>query len=125
MKHTPLLVGLVALIIITGVVLSPIEKVEARLTVIWPQVSLVEIASGFNRPVQITHAGDGSGRLFVVEQAGLIKILNNGVIQGIFLDISDRVRSPSSGGGNEEGPLSVVFPPGFGSHKDYFYVYYT
>jgi glucose/arabinose dehydrogenase len=35
------------------------------------------------------------------------------------------VRSPFSGGGNEEGLLSVAFPPGFGSTVDHFYVYYT
>jgi glucose/arabinose dehydrogenase len=75
--------------------------------------------------VHITNAGDGSGRLFVVEQAGRIRIIHNGVILSVFLDITDRVRSPFSGGGGEEGLLSVAFPPGYGSGKDHFYVYYT
>ena len=42
---------------------DPIEGAET------PQVALVEVARGFELPVQITHAGDGSGRLFVVEQS--------------------------------------------------------
>jgi glucose/arabinose dehydrogenase len=76
-------------------------------------------------PIYLTHAGDGSGRLFVVEQAGRIRTVLNGAVQSTFLDITDRVRSPINGGGQEEGLLSVAFPPGFGSTKDYFYVYYT
>lgn len=87
----------------------------------YPLITLTHIAGGFESPVHITHAGDNSGRLFVVEQRGRIQELDN----GIFLDISDRVRSPFSGGGNEEGLLSLAFPPGYGFGKDHFYVYYT
>jgi glucose/arabinose dehydrogenase len=76
--------------------------------------------------VHITHAGDGSGRLFIVEQNGRIQIIKNGQLFGTFLDINARVRSPSDlGGGDEEGLLSIAFPPGYGVVKDYFYVYYT
>lgn len=91
----------------------------------WPELSFQLIASGLNAPVHVTHAGDGSGRLFVVEQPGRIRIIQNGEASATFLDISGRVRSPASGGGTEEGLLSVAFPPGFGTNKDYFYVYYT
>ena len=87
----------------------------------YPLITLTHIAGGFESPVHITHAGDNSGRLFVVEQRGRIQELDN----GIFLDISDRVHSPFSGGGNEEGLLSLAFPPGYGFGKDHFYVYYT
>lgn len=87
----------------------------------YPLITLTHIAGGFESPVHITHAGDNSGRLFVVEQRGRIQELDN----GIFLDISDRVRSPFSDGGNEEGLLSLAFPPGYGFGKDHFYVYYT
>jgi glucose/arabinose dehydrogenase len=74
----------------------------------------------------MTHAGDGTGRLFVVEQRGRIRIVEAGnVVQKPFLDITGQVRSQYTGGGGEEGLLSVAFPPGFGNGKDYFYVYYT
>lgn len=90
-----------------------------------PVVALALVTGGLEAPVHLTHAGDGSGRIFVVEQRGRIKIIENGVLQGAFLDITDRVRSPFSGGGGEEGLLSVAFPPEYGSSVDHFYVYYT
>ncbi len=80
----------------------------------------VIVASGFVNPIYLTHAGDGSGRVFVVEQAGKIKILQNGeVIQEPFLDLVDVVQS-----GGERGLLSMAFHPDYVS-KPYFYVYYT
>lgn len=92
----------------------------AARTETWPDLSLYPVAGGFSRPVHITHSGDGSGRLFVVEQAGLIRILRNGVIDAQpFLDIRDRV-----GCCGERGLLSVAFPPDFPA-KRYFYVDYT
>ena len=39
-----------------------------------------QVASGLSRPVYVTHAGDGSGRLFVVEQSGHIKIIRDGSV---------------------------------------------
>ena len=45
------------------------------------EISVDEVvASGFVRPVQVTHAGDGSGRLFVVEQGGRIWIVKDGEV---------------------------------------------
>ena len=91
----------------------------------WPRLGYEKVVGGLEMPVYLTHAGDGSGRLFVVEQAGRIRIVKDGAIQSTFLDITDRVLSPDNGGENEEGLLSVAFPPGFGSEKNHFYVYYT
>lgn len=98
-------------------------KTTAKTDVTWPtSISLNPIESGFIKPVHITHAGDGSGRLFVVEQTGRIYILINGnKISTPFLDIRDRVLSQ----GGEQGLLSVAFPPGFGTTRNHFYVYYT
>jgi glucose/arabinose dehydrogenase len=65
------------------------------------------IATGFDNPVYVTSAGDGSGRLFVVEQVGRIRIVKNGVVLASpFLDISSLVAS-----GGERGLLSVAFHP--------------
>ncbi len=53
-----------------------------------PAIALTSPISGFNQPVTIAHAGDGSGRIFVVEQAGRIRIVKNGaLIATPFLDI--------------------------------------
>lgn len=91
----------------------------------FPDIAFQEVVRGLSYPVHITNAGDGSGRLFIVEQGGKIMIYKDSLFAQPFLDISDRVRSPLSGGGNEEGLLSVAFPPGFGLKVNHFYVYYT
>ena len=84
-----------------------------------PQISLASPISGFTSPVHITHAGDASGRLFVVEQPGRIRIVKNGqLLTTPFLDISNRVNSTT-----RSGMMSAAFPPGYAS-KGYFYVYY-
>jgi len=86
----------------------------------WPAISFSAIASGFDRPVRIVNAGDGSGRLFVVEQSGTIRIVKNGSVLPVpFLDISGRLMS-----GGEQGLLGLAFPPGYAS-KGHFYVNYT
>ena len=49
-------------------------------------------AEGFNQPVDIQHAGDGSGRLFIVERGGKILILEDGIIvEESFFDISKKI----------------------------------
>ena len=85
-----------------------------------PVISLVEIAAGFSKPVDISHANDS--RLFITEQAGVIKILReNGQIDpGPFLEITDRVNDS----GNERGLLGLAFHPDF-SDNGYFFVNYT
>jgi glucose/arabinose dehydrogenase len=86
----------------------------------WPEIDLEERWGGFSRPVQMIPAGDGSGRLFVVEQAGRIRLIDDGEVTAMpFLDISDRVSCCG-----ERGLLGLAFPPGFSS-KRYFYVNYT
>ncbi len=82
-------------------------------------VSLVNVASGFNLPTVITHAGDG--RLFVAEQAGLIRIIdaNGSILPDPFLDIQDQVET----GFYEQGLLGLTFHPDYGTNG-YFYVYY-
>lgn len=74
------------------------------------------VADGFAGPVAVTGAGDGSGRLFVVEQQGRIRIVGGGT----FLDISGRVDSTS----NEQGLLGLAFHPDY-SNNGFFYVNYT
>ncbi len=66
--------------------------------------------SGFTRPVAVRHAGDGTGRLFVVEQGGLIRVVENGEILGpAFLDLSTVVDA----GDNEQGLLGLAFHPDY------------
>jgi glucose/arabinose dehydrogenase len=125
LKTIFLIIILICLVPVAGNVAPSSQYVQAQGQVSWPQISTNLFVGGFELPVHIANAADGSDRLFVVEQQGKIRIVLNKTIQTTFLDITDRVRSPLSGGGAEEGLLSVAFPPGFGSTKSYIYVYYT
>ena len=86
-----------------------------------PQYEVAEVATGLKYPVRVTHAGDRSGRIFVVEQPGHIRIVKNGVKnETAFLDISERVDCC----GGERGLFGLAFPPSFSENK-HFYVSYT
>ena len=87
--------------------------------VVWPTIILNGMITGLSQPLHITHAGDGSGRLFIVEKTGRIKIYLNSIYQGTFLDLHSKVSTTS-----EQGLLSLVFPPGY-SASGRFYVNYT
>jgi len=85
-----------------------------------PALQLTRVLTGLNSPTDIQHAGDGSGRLFIVEQDGLIRIArNNTLLPTPFLDL----RAKTNGTG-ECGLLGLAFPPGY-AQKKYFYVNYT
>lgn len=77
--------------------------------------------SGLRRPVDLAGPKDVPGKLFALEQAGVIRIIQDGVLlPEPFLDIRDRVGS----GGNEQGLLGIAFHPQF-IKNGYFYVNYT
>lgn len=79
------------------------------------------IASGLNRPVDVQPADDGSGRLFIIEKPGYIRVYENGqLLDAPFLDITDRVNDNS----NEMGLLGLTFHPDY-EQNGYLYVNYT
>jgi glucose/arabinose dehydrogenase len=87
--------------------------------------SLVNAFPGltFSYPVFLTHAGDGSHRLFVVEQTGRIKVFpNDSAAAGaaVFLNIANKL----SAGSGEEGLLGLAFDPNYAANG-FFYVDYT
>jgi glucose/arabinose dehydrogenase len=76
----------------------------------------------FDNPVDIQNAGDGTNRLFVVEQAGVVRVfVNTDTVSAAktFLDISARTVS-----GGERGLLGLAFHPDY-AQNGYFFVYYT
>ncbi len=78
------------------------------------------VADGFSRPTHLVNAGDGSGRLFVVEQEGRIWILRDGQrLPEPFLDLRRQVGAR----GNEQGLLSLVFHPQFAANGRLFVNY--
>lgn len=82
-------------------------------------VSIQPIATGLRFPTYVTHAFDD--RLFITEQAGTIRIIDNGqLLENSFLDITSRVRSTAL----EQGLLSVAFHASYHENGQ-FYVNYT
>ena len=82
-------------------------------------IRLREVAAGLSGPVYLT-APRGDARLFVVEQPGRIRVVENGALLPTpFLDITDRVLSAG-----ERGLLSMAFHPSYAGNG-YFYVNYT
>jgi glucose/arabinose dehydrogenase len=83
-------------------------------TYTWEQL----VVAGLQRPVDLQ--ADGSGRLFVIEKAGRIRIIENDqLLEPPFLDITDRVGS----NGNEQGLLGLAFHPQFQENGRFFLNY--
>jgi glucose/arabinose dehydrogenase len=82
-------------------------------------ISFQQIVSGLASPVWVTSAPGDASTLYVVEQAGTVKIVRNGSVTGTFLDIRSRIKS-----GGEQGLLSLVFHPQY-AQNHLFYVNYT
>ncbi len=83
-------------------------------------VALTPVVSGLDRPVRVVNAGDGSGRLFVVEQGGRIRVIKAGVLLSTpFLSLTDKVAT-----GGEQGLLGLAFHPNYETNRR-FYVYFT
>jgi glucose/arabinose dehydrogenase len=82
-----------------------------------PRIRLEAIVHGLSQPVHFWHDGK---RMFIVEQAGRIKLIADGKVQAQpYLDIVKNVKS-----GGERGLLSVAFSPKF-QENGLFYVNYT
>jgi len=87
------------------------------------QLTTELVASGFNRPIFVTHAPDDASRLFVVEQPGYIRIIDaasGAVLPDAFLDIDAIV---SGGTGGETGLLGLAFSPDYADSGRFFVVY--
>ncbi|GMG84132.1 PQQ-dependent sugar dehydrogenase [Paralimibaculum aggregatum] len=93
-----------------------------------PKIALVQIADGFLDPINVANAGDGSGRIFVVERIGRIKIVNKdgSVNEEPFLDLTsiNPLGNDVQTGFVEQGLYSVAFHPNF-AENGHFYVHYA
>jgi glucose/arabinose dehydrogenase len=86
-----------------------------------PEIDLEPIASGLANPIAITHAGDGSDRIFITLQGGQIMIYDGAqLLSKPFLDITSQVITS----GGEQGLLSAAFHPNY-TNNGFFFVNYT
>lgn len=82
-------------------------------------VNLEPLVENLEQPLFVTHAGDGSGRIFVLEKVGRIRIVEDGkLLDTPFLDISDKVSLSS-----EQGLLGLAFPPDYATGGTFFINY--
>ncbi len=73
------------------------------------RVAFADVVGGLQAPLAIVNAGDGSGRIFVVQQGGQVRIVRDGaLVSRPFLDIAGRISS-----GGERGLLGLAFHPRF------------
>ena len=83
-------------------------------------IAFIPFVSGFGSPVDVVNAGDGSGRLYVVQQGGQIRIIRNGAMLGTpFINLTSKVACCG-----EQGLLGLAFHPKY-AVNGFFYVYYT
>jgi glucose/arabinose dehydrogenase len=84
------------------------------------QLDVVEVVTGLDRPVGFVNAGDGSGRRFIVEQSGRIRILTPGgfILADPFLNISTKVSCCG-----ERGLLGLAFHPQYADNGAFFVNY--
>ncbi len=96
-----------------------IEPASAEFTARNVKLELKEFVSGLSSPLGLTHAGDGTGRLYVVEQGGTIKVIESREVRATpFLDISDLTE-----GGGEQGLLGLAFHPRYEDNRRFFINY--
>ncbi len=84
-------------------------------------IQLQPVLTGLSSPVYVTHAHDGTNRLFIVEQGGAIKLLQPGATTPtVFLDITSKVLSPPN---SEQGLLGLAFHPQYATNRRFFVNY--
>ena len=85
-----------------------------------PAIELAPVAEGLIDPVNVTSANDGSGRLFVIERVGRIRIIQDGqLLPDPFLDIGEQVKTDFL----EQGLLGVAFHPNYETNGRFFVFY--
>ena len=132
--QTVLLVAVGAAVAFTPALAQTIPQTPARS---WPsgrtipgnpKLALVKVADGFNDPVGVSVANDGTGRIFVVERVGRVKVVGSDgkVQQQPFLDLTktNPLGSEVQTGFVEQGLWSIAFHPKF-KDNGYVYVHYS
>lgn len=90
-------------------------------------IAFEPVVTGLVRPLYVTHAGDGSGRLFLVEQGGKIWVIENDQkLDTPFLDVSNLIspEATSASGYSERGLLGLAFHPNY-AENGLFFIDYT
>src|SRR5690348_9731583 len=104
-------------LVLFGLMVSGGDPRAGRIDATAQGVALVPVAAGFNQPVAVVEAPDGTGRLFVVERTGAIRIVAGGeTLATPFLDVSSLITDE----GQEQGLLGLAFHPGYAGNGVFF-----
>jgi cytochrome c(L) len=126
----------IAIMVLVGITVTAQRAPQAKNQVARPggtlagssRFALVKIADGFSDPTNVASANDGSGRIFVVERIGRVKIVDRDgkVLPQPFLDLTkiNPLGSDVHTGFVEQGLYSIAFHPSF-RQNGYFYVHYA
>jgi glucose/arabinose dehydrogenase len=99
---------------------KPPDPMLAKTSAPWVALSLDAPITGFRMPVQVVAANDGTKRMFVVEQHGLVKVVKDGKVDATpFLDASKLLGAS----GGEQGLLGLAFHPKFKENGRLFFAY--
>lgn len=111
---------LISLVLIgCGGRVNPVDPANAPQP--WPKLRLERLVGGLTGPISLVHAGDGSDRLYALEQPGRVRVIEGGkLLAEPFLDLTDRVETR----GMEQGLLGLAFDPDY-EENGLFYVHYT
>jgi glucose/arabinose dehydrogenase len=113
--HRPLPAAALLLLLVACKPSPAAAQAEADL----PALALTQVATGLQSPTAIVHAGDGSRRLFVLEQPGRIRVMVDGeLLSEPFLDISGQISA-----GGERGLLGLAFHPDYAGNGLFFIDY--
>lgn len=125
-KFCPIaLVGLfssrVGLALITAMVSASVASAQVQPSNV--TVTLDPVASGLTSPTALTHAGDGSGRLFLALQTGQVRVIQGGsMLPTSFLDLSTTIPALNAGF-DERGLLGLAFHPNYENNGRFFVRY--
>lgn len=83
-------------------------------------LAVQNVVGGLNSPIGVTNAGDGTGRLFVVQRGGQVRVIdaNGTLLAAPFIDLAGRIVA-----GGEQGLLGLAFHPSFASNGRFFVDY--
>lgn len=106
-----------------AVVLSVIPATGQLIAQSFPAVALKPVFTGLSNPLQVVHAGDGTGRLFIVQKGGTVRVLSR-VSDDVFVDEGVFFSTTDLSTGSEEGLLSMAFDPDY-ENNGRFFVYHV
>jgi glucose/arabinose dehydrogenase len=113
-----------ALFITITIIQAPVARMQSDLPD-GDDFAWVEVFTGLDSPLFLTHAGDGSGRLFVMEQVGFVLIIEDGALHSEpFLDVSRLIsQDVHQGSYSERGLLGLAFHPDYATTGQIFINY--